>query len=144
MAVREYQAALEAVTAIYGEHDLAAGAEWQHKVRSAVQMNRFFADNPELEKDLNGSMGVTKFLSAGLENTLVERGTIAATGFGLRVAAVGAFGTFGLFAAAPFVGFSVRAVQSSRSLKKTYLRAWVSVTRAMMWWGTRMEQMKKM
>lgn len=121
LAEKEYQTALESVTAIYAEHDLAAGVEWQHKVRSAIQMNRFFADDPELEKDLTRSAGMTAFLSG--MNTLAERGTIAATGFGLRVAAVGALGTAGLFVAAPIVGGFLGARRAKQSIEEKDLLA---------------------
>ncbi|OGZ18436.1 MAG: hypothetical protein A2494_02875 [Candidatus Lloydbacteria bacterium RIFOXYC12_FULL_46_25] len=118
---KEYQTALESVTQIYAEYDTAAGVEWQHKVRSAVQMNRFFADNPELEKDLDRSAGMTALLSG--MNTLTERGTIAGVGVGLRVGAVSMLGTAGLFVAAPFVGGFLGARRAKQSIAEKDLLA---------------------
>lgn len=121
LAEKEYQTALESMTEIYAKHNPVAGVEWQHKVRSAVQMNRFFADNPELEKDLKRSAGMTAFLSG--MNTLTERSTIAGAGFGLRVAAVGTFGTLGLFVAAPVVGWTLGARRAKQSIAERDLLA---------------------
>lgn len=122
LAEKEYQTALQSMTEIYAKHkSILDGVAWQHKVRSAVQMNRFFADNPELEKDLNRSAGMTAFLSG--RNTLIERGTIAGAGFGLRVAAVGAFGTLGLFVAAPVVGWTLGARRAKQSIAEKDLLA---------------------
>lgn len=121
MAEKEYQASLEAVTAIYGEHAPVEGITWQHKVRSAVQMNRFFADNPELEKDLDRSVGMSALLSA--KNTLVERTAITGAGMGLRIAAVSALGTAGLFVAAPIVGGFLGARRAKQTIAEKDLLA---------------------
>lgn len=122
LAEKEYQTALQSMTEIYVKHQsILDGVAWQHKVRSAVQMNRFFADNPELEKDLNRSAGMTTFLSG--MNTLTERSAIAGAGFGLRVAAVGALGTLGLFVAAPVVGWTLGARRAKQSIAEKDLLA---------------------
>ena len=124
VAEKEYQTALTSVTEIFGEENAADGALWQHQVRSAVQMNRFFADDPELEKNLNRSGGMTAFLSG--MNTLTERGTIALVGGGLRVAAVGALGSAGLFVSAPIVGGYLGGRRAKQSLKEKDLLARMS------------------
>ena len=119
-AKEAYEAAAREMTRMLAEQKEGKwssdnAAAWRVKLEGAVQMERFFEDNPDLDKELNKA-GANIGAAISFKNLLAERGVISAASMGARYVGMSVLG----LAAIPLVAAGVGGVMGWRRAKDEF------------------------